>query len=889
MIELRWWAAGALALCLTGCGDDGQKAPDSGSASSASPWVEEADLLADPSLRVTPRQVVLLHLARTQTGEARIRHEIPYRFEDATTYTFCIPEGDEHITSAELFAERATAPLVQVFPGGDCVTRTVEPGHYRLVVEHDGRGIPDTGKRAFVHVPRIKEEPQAAGAAAAASSASPGSLTVCDALAVVATPDGRYLVRGSGSPYPSVLASPVTIDLVTGGWQICRDANGAYELYLTGPTPQALQNKAVGTQAIYAESDGRLTIHNNSVSPYWSPFDLVDLGDFEFLFSTAAITNGQATPAKPVVVASDGTLRWTASGAQQAFGIPVKYYLPGAQPPPPQTGEVSISHGGDHGTWVVRANLPNTSILYNNPQLGTHEYLDQSTTGILVQPGPLTVASFYGATNYRAPLQSFGGAAWAGFSQFYSIQVTPARDFVIATNRCLACNLAGIDLSGLDLSNGTFVGSTFTGANLAGTKLAGATLEKANFSGPDTLLYGSDFTDAFIDSDATSFRGADVSQSNFHSTEGIYAWFSPYRPDFTGATLDLDTFLFSDWRYLNLTGATILGVHGATLSTAASPLDLSGAVLDHVDLHGAILDGANLGCTTETPDEQKLCTSLSGTNLNRASLTKASLVDANLQGANLDFANLDGANLCGAKLNESADTSKSASLQGAFLRNVNLYQADLSGANLSNANLFSSFPNSSVTCTASSCAPTSNCSSVSHATLNSATFSGAYLAGTDFSNASPQGVDFKGAFLPGANFTSANLDEDPNTGRVTNFTQAYLQGTNLTSAKVKDANFTSAYVDLSHSGSLVLQLPAANTEFAGYQHSPGSTQGCVQFSYSHPTTIPPTDETNTCPNGSSPSSGSSCSQSQWTTPEIPMPTPSPGCNIGTVDFDWVSG
>jgi uncharacterized protein YjbI with pentapeptide repeats len=892
MSKLRWVASAGLAFCLAGCGDDGEKAPDSGTASSTAPWVDEADLLADPSLRVTPRQVVLLHLARTRVGEARVRHEIPYRFEDETTYTFCIPEDEEHITSAELFEERATAPLVQVFPGGECVTRAVEPGLYRLAVEHDGQGIPDEGKRAFVHVPRIKAEPQAAGGAAPGTSASPGGLAVCNALAVVTTPDGRYLVRGSGSPYPSVLAQAGSVDLASGGWQICRDANGAYGLYLTGPTPQILQNNMFGTQAIYAENDGRLTIHNNSVLPYATPFDFVDLGDFEFLFSTAAFMNAQATPANPVVVAADGTLRWTATGSPQTYGIPIKYYLPGVEPPPLQMGEVSLQHTctTSHGTWVVRANLPTTTVYYNNPQLGTHEFLDQSTSGVLVRTGPLTVASFYAASDYRAPIGSAGADICSPlFSQFGSMKVTPARDFIIATNHCAYCNLTGIDLSGLDLSNGVFSGSTFTGANLIGTKLAGALLGGANFSGNATLLDGADFTDADLESDSTSFRGADVSQANFHSTEGLIAWFGEYRPDFTGATLSLDTFLPSDWRYINLTGATILGVHGVTLSTTANPLDLSAAVLDHVDLHGVILDGANLGCTTETPDGQPVCTSLSGTNLNRASLKKTRLVDANLQGANLDYANLDGANLCGAKLNESADTSKSASLQGTFLRNANLYQADLTGANLSNANLFSSFPNSSSTCTAASCAPTSNCASVSHATLNSATFSGAYLAGTDFSNASPQGVDFKGAFLPGANFTSANLDEDPNTGRVTNFTQAYLQGTNFTSAKVKDANFTSAYVDLSHSGSLVLQLPAANTEFAGYQHSSGSTQGCVQFSYSHATTIPPTDETNTCPNGSNPSSGSSCSQSQWTTPEVPIPALPSSCNLNTIDFNWVSG
>src|SRR5262249_10132916 len=154
------------------------------------------------------------------------------------------------------------------------------------------------------------------------------TLSVCDALAVLTAPNGRFVTQGGESPYPTVQAQATSVDLRDGGWQICRDGNGAYEFFLTGLDPTALTNKTYGNHAIYSESDSHLTVHNSSslpYAPYASPYDLIDLGNFQFTWATAVIQEGQALPANPIVVGSDSLLHWTTSGTPAVFTIPVKY------------------------------------------------------------------------------------------------------------------------------------------------------------------------------------------------------------------------------------------------------------------------------------------------------------------------------------------------------------------------------------------------------------------------------------------------------------------------------------------------------------------------------------------------------------------------------------
>ena len=814
-------------------------------------WYHEAEFGQHPGLSAGPHQVVILDLEPAGRGRKLVRNTIPYRFSETATHSFCVPRADAHIRGLKLQREGSPAALVSVPRGAPCKTATIAPGPYRLVVEHDAAGIGPEGRKAFVHVPRLRQ-PRGVGGTPASFS--------CDALSAIRAPNGNFVVQGSTSA--GLVAPSTGVDLLTGGWQLCIDANGDYTVQLPRPS---------GPLKLYSESTVFPAPGNLVTYPDLSHhYTLTDLGNFELTMKWAY----NSATYYPITLGSDGTLHWVTSGAPSIFDIPVKYYLPGAAIPPLQAGEVALFHGGigdtTHGTWVVRGNVPNAAgISYSNPFLGTLELLGQSGgTPISVRTGPDTVASFYASTDYRILKANVGeDTANPNNNPFGSIKVTTARDFIIATDQCRNCNLSGVDLSGLDLSSGWFSGSTFAGANLTDTDLTEAIVDETNFSADGTLLAGARFVDSFLDS--ANFRGVDLSQTDFRSTSGLLVSDLSVRPDLTGATLDVDTFLPSDWRWLNLTNAAISGVNGTVLSTLAQPLDLSDALLGGVDLSGAVLDGANLGGAR-----------LNGASLASASLKRTGLQNALLQGADLNAANLDGADLCAAELNETEDTKISAILSGAFLRNVNLYQADLTGADLVNANLFST--GSSGTCSAA-CGFNTSCASLVGARLKNADFSGAYLAGVDFSDSSPQSAKFTGANLAGSNFDGANLTQDTATGTRTDFTGAWLEGTNFQNAPVTGAIFGGALVDGtqrsdSHGKTLVVQLdPAKHVAFPGYAPATGSTPGCVMFTTSQGTTVPGTDGTNICPDGH----GGPCSAAQWQAIAPPSP---PACAL---DFNWI--
>lgn len=834
-------------------------------------WYHEEEFRRDYRLRARPEHVVILHLERGSKRDKRLSNIIPYRFTETAEYTFCIPDDDPHIRSIELVEERSYDVTVRVRRDGRCKTRTIAAGLYELHVEHDGSALGATGKKAFIHVPRLKSSLQVgrsnslqAGSGSLQAGSTPDSFS-CDALSAFATHNGNFVINANGT-----LQAPSTgVDLSTGGWQMCRDSNGDYTFGLPHPGGAGY----IYSLSAQSPAPGNLGVFTDLRHSY----QLIDLGDFQFTMRWAY----NSATYYPIVLGSDKLLHWTTGGAPEVFTIPIKYYQPGAAIPPLQTGEVALFHGcnydNTHGTWVVRANLPDVNnIGYNSPFLGTRELLSQSTTNVSVRLGPETVASFYGLTGYRGPSLNIGEdtSCTDALSTFGSIKITPARDFIVATNRCANCNLSGVDLSGLDLSGGFFSGSTFVGANLANTDFELAVVESTNFSNTSTVLVGTNFIDAFLDS--TNFRAADLSQANFQSTEGLLTTGFSKRPDLTGATLDLHTFLPSDWRWLNLDGAIINGVAGATLSTTANPLDLSGAVLNNVNLSSVILDGANLGCTSDPLDGSTVCTQLNHTTLTKASLRRVSLAHALLQGADLNSANLDGANLFAANLTGSETSQLSATLQGAFLRNVNLAQANLTGANLANANLYS-------TATATSCNSAAadgfltSCASAVNAKLKNTVFTGAYLAGVDFSGSTPQSANFRDAYLAGSHFTNANLTQDTPTGLRTDFTGAWLQGATFNNANVTGAYFASAVVDLTHSrgATLPVQLSSDHLTFLNYTAS--GTPGCVAFTYSSATVVPTTDSSNICPDGNF----GPCSMAQWQAVFPPAP---PVC---TLDFNWI--
>ncbi|MEA5487124.1 MULTISPECIES: pentapeptide repeat-containing protein [Pseudanabaena] len=125
-----------------------------------------------------------------------------------------------------------------------------------------------------------------------------------------------------------------------------------------------------------------------------------------------------------------------------------------------------------------------------------------------------------------------------------------------------------------------------------------------------------------------------------------------------------------DFRYVQLTGTQGDRLQGQDFSN----INLSGSVLERVDLRQVIFRNANLnGIKIVKVD-------LRGADLSNSSLVDANLAFSNLTEANLSQANLLRANLFQAKLG-------SALLQKSELMKSNLSEADLSSANLKGANL----------------------------------------------------------------------------------------------------------------------------------------------------------------------------------------------------------
>lgn len=196
---------------------------------------------------------------------------------------------------------------------------------------------------------------------------------------------------------------------------------------------------------------------------------------------------------------------------------------------------------------------------------------------------------------------------------------------------------------------------------------------------------------------------------------------------------------------------------------------------------------------------------------------------------------------------------QAASLVGAHLKNVNLSNAQLSGANLTDANFYGSAPVGQGACDTSK-GFTNGCASAAGATMNNTQFAGAYLYGVDLTNTTIQGVQFAGAVLIGANFAGAKISTDPAVGTESGFSGAFLQGANLAAANLSGTSLLNAFVDFNTNGNdMYLQLDGTHTTFVGWQ-TPGA-KVCVFAFYVNPTTVPTTNTTLTCPDGSPAGSG----------------------------------
>jgi uncharacterized protein YjbI with pentapeptide repeats len=844
-------------------------------------WYHEEEFHRDPRLRATPHQTVILHLESAPRSRRMVEQAIPYVFPETATYKLCLPEKEPFLRRIELERDDGSEPALRVQRGQKCQTREVRAGLYHLRVHHDGGDVASDGAKAFVHLPKMQraaDAPAKAGRRSLAATAPAPAFFNCDARYVFSAPNGAFPTAVPGQPVQAVAAPVDTI--WSSAWYVCPDANDnvAVVAITVEPNPDLMAMTASGPDG------GDTRIYAREIPSDWSQartFKLIDLGKGEF--SLMAKFAGQLYP---VVVDESGGLRWQATGTPTVFRTELRTYFETTLAPAPAYGEVIFEDDCYDNSlyWVFNSDVA--------------DFRRYTVFGVTLDEAIGSV--FLSPDIPRIPVSLFPEADYGGFEQVFtqartcladstlnyavgSMKIRTLREFVASTNECQGCNLSGVNLSDLDLTGGNFQSSTFLGANLSGTVLQAARLDNANLGGADTMLTGTNFVSAFLE--CTSFGGADLSEAVVldEGIKPIVKTDFSCRVDLTGARFRLDTFPLADWRYFDLTGARIDAIQGAAVSTAASPLDLSGAVLDQANFGSVILDHANLGCAATA--KGPVCTRLVETNLTSASLQKANLANALLQGAGLKFANLDGANLCAAKLNQSPTSGVSANLQGAFLRNVNLAQGDLTGAVLQHADFYS-------TTTKTSCNPSAacdfvgQCASAVNAQMAFANLEKAYLAGVDFAGAGAQAANFAGAVLTGSHFTNVDLGQYAGAGSAANFTEAWLQGTTFSNAVVRGADFTSAVVDLANTKgkTFLAQLSVAeNIAFPFYTPYAASTPGCVQFTTTAVTGLPGTDVTNFCPDGNP----GPCTNAQWQTPRVPPVSLPASCSLATNDWNWI--
>ncbi|MCY7332676.1 MAG: pentapeptide repeat-containing protein [Pseudanabaena sp. CAN_BIN31] len=224
-----------------------------------------------------------------------------------------------------------------------------------------------------------------------------------------------------------------------------------------------------------------------------------------------------------------------------------------------------------------------------------------------------------------------------------------------------------------------------------------------------------------------------------------------------------------DFRNVQLTGAQGDRLQGQDFSN----INLSGSVLERVDLRQVIFKNANLNAIKIVKVD------LRGADLSNSSLVDANLAFSNFAEANLSQANLLRVNLFQAKLG-------SAILQKAELMKTNLSEADLSSANLKGANLVLANLRKANLVKAN----------LSESNLSAANLSDAVLEGADLSAADLRSAELHLTNLTNANLSSANLTAAKLI--LIEFAGTNLNGANFRNAIVENigsieaANFTNA-------------------------------------------------------------------------------------------------
>lgn len=800
---------------LIGCGDGSSvEDPVEAIANPQTVW-EEEDFGRDPEIHADLGHVVMLDIEAQRGGFGRRENHIRYRVDEATPYSFCIPEDEPYIEGVEMVGEDGEVAFT--VERGECQTQTVEPGRYTLVVIHDATNVPPDGAVAFAHVPRTKRfseelDPVASQSGVLGATAVPPiDAPSCQGLpadagqtrsiSALQLADGRWLYSGSDSSgtvqiAPHTVIGGYPLDLATGGWSACRDVNGNYRM--AGRRPG-------NTGAYMYHEQNSAFVPIIATIPLNDIYDIIDLGNFQFTMET---TQNRS----PLYIGTDNLLHWSISSPPQqptTLTNALTYYPAGVTVPTLQPGEVALTHNCNYdtskGTWVVRASVPDSgAISYGSPFTG--ERFTLPVFGGLGHPGdsmrlgPDTVIQTFRNTNYVGEITYVGASQSCVWFEdpTLSFKIFPSRQWIVSTNKCEYCNLTNADLSGIDLSFGSFYSSTLSGADVTDMIYRNANLDYANFSGGTTRLQNANFHNARLNSAA--FRGNDLTQANMQSDDNL----KPQKLDMNSATLKVSTMFPQHWRYNDMTGVVFTDSKGAAVSSASAPLDLTGAKFSHASMPGIVLTGANLASAdfsyadlTGADLGAVIAPSSTPAKFNRAALIHAYMKNALLpgsffRGAVMSPVNLGGADLAGAWFEDDGSGNfGAANLSGSFMLNTKLNGAHLTNSVLDGVSWYNVDPSSPI-----------------------ATGAGAFFIGASFNLADLPGLDLTGAFMQGAtmtnvqligaNLTGARFDRNGQTR--SNLSTANLRGANLTNANLGYAILQNAGVDATAESEVFIEV-----------------------------------------------------------------------------------
>jgi uncharacterized protein YjbI with pentapeptide repeats len=152
---------------------------------------------------------------------------------------------------------------------------------------------------------------------------------------------------------------------------------------------------------------------------------------------------------------------------------------------------------------------------------------------------------------------------------------------LLATNKCIGCDLSGANLSRKQLVNADLQAANLVGANLSRANLTGAKLGGANLTGSN--LTKTNFTGAVLQAASlidvnftnTNLTKADLSYANLVNTNFRMAILN--NTDLAGANLALADFTGANLSTTSLDRANLVGAKGIT-SPSLSPAEVPGNI-----------------------------------------------------------------------------------------------------------------------------------------------------------------------------------------------------------------------------------------------------------------------------------------------------------------------